>query len=229
MPKDVNFIQHTSHLGWKFKQRGRPIIIDPGLHSKNKSEIWFAIKQRALPTSFNLYSGSAWTVLSRSFSEYAIIGWDNLPRTLLMYFTNTVSTPEFYFQTLVCNSDYKNTTANHDLHYISWDIPPKQHPRNLGPKDFRRMILSSRPFARKFKRNNPVLDKIDRELLYRSSRGGFSYGGWCSKNGKKQKDCLLLQGENYGELRPGAGSRRLKSLLEKILSPKSLSKRQCRL
>ncbi|XVE62485.1 hypothetical protein DITRI_Ditri06bG0121700 [Diplodiscus trichospermus] len=228
LPKDLNFIQHSSHLGWKLDKRGKPIIIDPGLYSLNKSEIWWVIKQRNLPTAFKLYTGSAWTVISRSFAEYSIVGWDNLPRTLLLYYTNFVSSPEGYFQTLICNSqDYKNTTVNHDLHYITWDTPPKQHPRSLGLKDFRRMVLSSRPFARKFKRNDPVLDKIDRELLKRR-KGKFTYGGWCSDNGKKQEACSSFQGENYGVLKPGVGSRRLKTLLTKILSARDFTKRQCR-
>ncbi|KAJ6433998.1 hypothetical protein OIU84_017668 [Salix udensis] len=72
---------------------------------------------------------SAWTILSRSFAEYSVVGWDNLPRTLLLYYTNFVSSPEGYFQTVICNSeDYKNTTANHDLHYITWDTPPEAAP-----------------------------------------------------------------------------------------------------
>ncbi|KAK9006837.1 hypothetical protein V6N11_019168 [Hibiscus sabdariffa] len=134
LPKDLNFIQHTGQLGWKLNKRGKPIIIDPGLYSKNKSEIKWVIKQRALPNAFKLYTGSAWTVISRSFAEYSIVGWDNLPRTLLLYYTNFVSSPEGYFQTLICNSEeYKNTTVNHDLHYITWDNPPKQHPKSLGP------------------------------------------------------------------------------------------------
>lgn len=33
------------------------MIIDPGLYSLNKSEIWWIIKQRNLPTSFKLYTG----------------------------------------------------------------------------------------------------------------------------------------------------------------------------
>ncbi|KAF2288150.1 hypothetical protein GH714_004681 [Hevea brasiliensis] len=137
LPRDLNFIQHSSHLGWKL---------------------------------FSLDN------IVKIFCRDCIVGWDNLPRTLLLYYTNFVSSPEGYFQTLVCNSeDYKNTTANHDLHYITWDTPPKQHPRNLGLKDYRRMILSSRPFARKFKKNDPVLDKIDRELLKRKN-GQFTYG-----------------------------------------------------
>ncbi|XP_004302805.1 PREDICTED: xylosyltransferase 1 [Fragaria vesca subsp. vesca] len=228
LPRDLNFIQHTSHLGWKLNKRGKPITIDPALYSLNKSELWWVIKQRTLPTAFKLYTGSAWTMLSRSFAEYCVVGWDNLPRTLLLYYTNFVSSPEGYFQTLICNSeDYKNTTINHDLHYISWDTPPKQHPRSLGLRDFRRMVQSNRPFARKFKENTPVLKKIDQQLLKRR-RGQFAYGGWCSGKEKTQSLCSGLQSENYGVLRPGPGSRRLKSLLTKLISTRNHQKQQCR-
>lgn len=214
-------------------KRGKPIIIDPALYSRNKSEIWWAIKQRGLPNSFKLYTGSAWMILSRSFAEYCIVGWENLPRTLLLYYTNFVSSPEGYFQTLICNSeDYKNTTINHDLHLISWDNPPRQHPRSLGLKDYRKMILSNRPFARKFKKNDRVLDKIDRELLKRSKWSGrFSYGGWCGGSGSDEQEgrCSELEAENYGVLKPGAGSRRMKTLLTKLVSTRnSNNNRWCR-
>ncbi|CAO2820478.1 unnamed protein product [Amaranthus hypochondriacus] len=231
VPKHLNFIQHTSHLGWKMNKRGKPIIIDPGLYSRNKSEIWWAIKQRGLPTSFKLFTGSAWTVLSRSFSEYCIMGWENLPRTLLLYYTNFVSSPEGYFQTLICNSpEYKNTTINHDLHYITWDNPPRQHPRSLTLKDYRKMVLSNRPFARKFKKNDRVLDKVDRELLNKSKwRGKFSHGAWCGGTKGRRGSCFELKPEMYGELSPGVGARRVKTLLTKLISARNSSNnRWCR-
>ncbi|KAK3015684.1 hypothetical protein RJ639_006619 [Escallonia herrerae] len=156
------------------------------------------------------------------------MGWDNLPRTLLLYYTNFVSTPEGYFQTVICNSDYyKNTGVNHDLHYITWDTPPKQHPRLLGHKDYKRMILSNRPFARKFKHNSLVLDKIDRSILKRRN-GEFTYGGWCSQDGKTHKSCSRLESENYGVLRTGIGSRRLKTLISKLRSVQSFNRRHCK-
>ncbi|KAM1638451.1 hypothetical protein ACFX13_008534 [Malus domestica] len=200
-----------------------------GLGSKTGQEQGFEAVEGHEGDLGNDGVGSAWTILSRSFSEYCIVAWDNLPRTLLLYYTNFVSSPEGYFQTVICNSEgYKNTTVNHDLHYITWDTPPKQHPRSLGLRDFRRMIQSNRPFARKFKKNSPVLNKIDRELLKRH-RGQFAYGGWCSgSNGKTQNVCSSLQSENYGVLRPGPGSRRLKSLLTKLLSTRNFKKQQCR-
>ncbi|KAJ9548037.1 hypothetical protein OSB04_020580 [Centaurea solstitialis] len=209
-------------------KRGKPIMIDPGLYSSNKSDIWWVIKQRSLPTAFKLYTGSAWTILSRSFAEYCIIGWENLPRTLLLYYTNFVSSPEGYFQTVICNSkDYKNTTVNHDLHYITWDTPPKQHPRLLGPRDYRKMVQSSRPFARKFKHKNVVLDRIDRELLKRRPNH-FSHGGWCSESGGKGNTCSSLHIDGFGVLRPGPGARRLRTLLTKLTSKPNFSRHQCR-
>lgn len=93
-------------------------------------------------------AGSAWMALSRSLVEYSIWGWDNLPRTVLMYYSNFISSPEGYFHTVVCNAEeFKNTTVNHDLHYISWDNPPKQHPHYLTLDDLDRMIASDAPFA----------------------------------------------------------------------------------
>jgi hypothetical protein len=97
------------------------------------------------------------------------MGWDNLPRILLMYYTNFVSSPEGYFHTLICNSqEFKNTTVNHDLHYIAWDTPPKQHPLSLSLKDFQNMTRSGAPFARKFDKDDPVLNFIDKQLLGRT-------------------------------------------------------------
>ncbi|KAJ0973973.1 hypothetical protein J5N97_015938 [Dioscorea zingiberensis] len=125
---------------------------------------------------------------TRSFAECRILGWDNLPRTLLLYYTNFISLP------VVCNSDeYKNTTVNHDLHYIAWDAPPKQHPLSYSLRGSSRGMI--------------------RELL-QWRKGQFSYGGWCS-GGKNGKCSGSIVEDNMGELRPGQGSRRLKALLTK--------------
>ncbi|KAJ1687372.1 hypothetical protein LUZ63_018762 [Rhynchospora breviuscula] len=227
LPRDLNFVQHTSRLGWKIKKRAKPIMLDPALSETNKTEIIWLTQNRTVPTAFKLFTGSAWTVLSRSFAEYFIVGWDNLPRTLLLYYANFVSSPEGYFQTLICNSrEYRNTTVNHDLHYIMWDTPPKQHPLNLGIKDYRKMVLSGRVFARKFKKNDPVLDKIDKELLRRKGLQ-FTFGGWCYEDEKKMCTNSPSKGA-IGVLKPGAGSRRLRSLLTKIASGKNFRQRQCK-
>ncbi|PIN03778.1 Branching enzyme [Handroanthus impetiginosus] len=207
LKRELNFVEHTSRLDWKATHRAMPLIIDPGLYRTTKSQIFWVTPKRNLPTAFKLFTGSAWMILSRAFVEYCIWGWDNLPRTLLMYYSNFVSSPEFYFQTVICNTpQFIPTVVNHDMHYISWDIPPKQHPLTLSLNNTAKMIRSGAAFARKFKQDTPVLDKIDKELLGRR-KGSFTPGGWCA--GKP----FCSKVGNPTKLKPGPGAERLQSLI----------------
>jgi len=105
-------------------QRARPLIVDPGLYGSKKQDIFWASPKRELPTAFKLFTGSAWVALSRDFVEYTVWGWDNLPRTLLMYFSNTLDAAEFYFQTVMANSPrFRDSTVNHSVRF---DVPPPQ-------------------------------------------------------------------------------------------------------
>ncbi|OVA13902.1 Glycosyl transferase [Macleaya cordata] len=224
LSRNLNFIEHTQIMGWKVNQRAKPIIIDPGLYLSKKSDIFWTTQRRSLPTSFKLFQGSAWVTLTRSFLEYSIWGWDNLPRTVLMYYTNFVSSPEGYFHTVICNTEeFRQTAISHDLHYIAWDTPPKQHPLSLTMKDFNNMVKSGAPFARKFAKNDPVLDKIDQELLGRSE-GRFVPGAWCIGSVEGGADPCSLRG-NHSVFRPGPGAERLRGLVQKLLSENSENKR----
>lgn len=44
-------------------------------------------------------------------------GWDNFPRLLLMFHATVLSSPESYFQTLVCNSKFKTKVVNTSLRF----------------------------------------------------------------------------------------------------------------
>lgn len=168
-------------------------------------------------------------VLTRSFLEFCVLGWDNLPRTLLMYYTNFLSSPEGYFHTVVCNhKDYQNTTVNHDLHYIRWDNPPKQHPLYLKLEHFDDMVESGAPFARKFEKDDPVLNKIDKELLRRPS-GRFTPGGWCAGNPVlgKEKVPSVIYGSSDA-IKPSVSSKRLEKLVLKLLSSENFRSKQCK-
>jgi hypothetical protein len=172
-------------------------------------------------------SGSAWVVLTKSFLEFCVWGWDNLPRTLLMYYTNFISSPEGYFQTVVCNhKDYQNTTVNHDLHYIRWNNPPKENPINLTLEHFDDMVQSGAPFARQFAKDAPVLDKIDEELLRRSD-GQFTPGGWCVGSSVLGKDPCVVYG-NPNAVKPTVNSKRLEKLIVKLLDSENFRSKQCK-
>lgn len=160
--------------------------------------------------------------LSREFVEFCICGWDNLPRVLLMYYSNFISSPEGYFQTVICNSpDFNGTIVNHDLHYISWDIPPRQHPHTLSLNDIGKMISSNAPFARKFDKDDPVLDKIDDELLHRVKQWVIP-GGWCSG------EPLCSDVADELKLKPGPGSEKLALLMERLFSSEKFIINQCK-
>ncbi|KAE9466544.1 hypothetical protein C3L33_01549, partial [Rhododendron williamsianum] len=138
---------------WDWNQRAKPVIVDPGLYMAKKADILRVTQRRSMPTAFKLFGGSAWMALSRPFIDYCIWGWDNLPRTVLMYYANFISSPEGYFHTVICNAEeFRNTTVNSDLHFISWDNPPKQHPCYLTVDNMTKMVDSNAPFARKFRR-----------------------------------------------------------------------------
>ncbi|KAM0944898.1 putative glycosyl transferase, family 14, beta-glucuronosyltransferase GlcAT14A/B/C [Dioscorea sansibarensis] len=221
-----NFIEHTSDIGWKETQRARPVIIDPGLYNLRKSDLFWVSEQRDVPSAFRLFTGSAWMMLTHQFIEFCLWGWDNLPRTVLMYYANFISSPEGYFHTVICNADeFRNTTVNHDLHFISWDNPPKQHPHFLSLNDFQRMIDSNAPFARKFGRDDPVLDKIDTEILGRDP-GGFVPGGWHDIFKENATDHYYTVNK-VDDLRPGHGAERLKTLVLGLLSQDDFDLKHC--
>ncbi|KAF7823039.1 beta-glucuronosyltransferase GlcAT14A-like [Senna tora] len=223
LSRDINFMEHSHIAGWKLHHRARPIIIDPALYLSKKSNLAWTTQRRSLPTSFKLFTGSAWVVLTRQFVEYCIWGWDNLPRTILMYYTNFLSSPEGYFHTVICNNEeFKHTVVSHDLHYIAWDFPPKQHPISLTMKDFDKMVKSKAPFARKFAKDDPVLDKIDKELLRRTHR--FAPGAWCIGSSEGGADPCSLRG-NDTEFRPGPGADRLHELFQTLFE--DFQSKQC--
>ncbi|XP_057970891.1 beta-glucuronosyltransferase GlcAT14C [Malania oleifera] len=227
LPRDLNFLEHTSTINWKEYQRARPIIIDPGLYRSKKSGVFWAKEKRTMPSSFKLFMGSAWVVLTKSFLEFCVWGWDNLPRTLFMYYTNVLSSPEGYFHTVICNhKDFQNTTVNHDLHYIRWDNPPKQHPITLTVDHFDDMVRSGAPFARKFAKDDPVLNKIDEKLLKRLG-GRFAPGGWCVGNSDMGRDPCVVYG-SPNAIKPTMNSKRLENLLLKLLDSENFRAKQCK-
>ncbi|KAL0681064.1 hypothetical protein Bca4012_047911 [Brassica carinata] len=226
LPRDLNFIDHTSNIGWKESHRAKPIIIDPGLYMSKKADVFWVSQKRSMPTAFKLFTGSAWMMLSRPFVDYFIWGWDNLPRIVLMYYANFLSSPEGYFHTVICNAkEFTNTTVNSDLHFISWDNPPKQHPHHLTLDDFDRMVDSNAPFARKFRRDEPVLDKIDSELLSRRP-GMVTPGGWCIGTRENGSDPCAEIGDT-SVIKPGSGAKRVEKLVTYLLSNENFRPRQC--
>jgi len=139
-----------------------------------------------------------------------------------MYYTNFLSSPEGYFQTVACNApEWAKTLVNSDLHYIAWDVPPKQHPHVLNINDTDKMVESGAAFARKFKQDDPALDWIDKMIL-RKRNGLFPLGGWCTGRPK----CSEIG--NIYKLKPGPGSQRLHRLVAGLTLKAKSGEDQCK-
>lgn len=144
-------------------------------------------------------------VLSRNFLEYCIKGWDNLPRILLLYYSNFIHSKESYFHTVICNSNqFQNTTINHDLRFMLDLKPPHQF--------FDKMADSGAPFVHGFNTNDTELDRIDRELLGGSLLDRQSF----------------LSYRLPGLIRPTTMSRKMERLLLRLLEPENFRTKQCK-
>ncbi|GMI75153.1 hypothetical protein like AT1G71070 [Hibiscus trionum] len=225
--RDLNFIDHTSDLGWKVDQRFQPIVVDPALYLARKTKIFHATEKRPLPTAFKIFTGSPWVVLSRSFLEFCILGWDNLPRTLLMYFNNVMLSEESYFQTVICNSpEFKNTTVNGDLRYMIWDNPPKMEPHHLHVSDYDQMVQSGAAFARMFQENDPVLDMVDEKILKRGQKQAAS-GAWCTGRNSWWSDPCTQWGD-VNVVEPGPQAKKFSETITNLLDAWNSQSNQCK-
>ncbi|KAF5959466.1 hypothetical protein HYC85_000675 [Camellia sinensis] len=158
-------------------QRIMEVIVDPGLYLASKGRMFTGNKKRTLPNAYRFFTdkllfhsmltwnrvwwsdaGSPHVILSRKLVEFAILGWDNLPRKLLLFFSNTKYSQRDYFQTLACNSkDFSKTVVNSNLRFTVYEDDPP----DLSVTDLEKMLSSGAAFAGNFRANNPVLDKID--------------------------------------------------------------------
>ncbi|MBA0823736.1 hypothetical protein Goarm_020445, partial [Gossypium armourianum] len=58
--RDLNFIDHTSDLGWKEDQRVLPIVVDPGIYLARRTKIFHATQKRLMPDAFKVFTGKVY-------------------------------------------------------------------------------------------------------------------------------------------------------------------------
>ncbi|KAK9160135.1 hypothetical protein Syun_006476 [Stephania yunnanensis] len=200
-PKELNFVNHSSYIGWRESRRLKPIVVDPGLYLSENSDVFYGTQKRLLPSAFRQFTKDRSDVLVKyPFGA------------------------SHYFQTVLCNSrEFKRTVVNHNLQYSSGDEFTNSEQRRIGTKDFNQLIQSGAAFASEFTLDDPVLDQIDREVLNRKP-GRIAPGGWCL--GNDNEDPCKVWGDS-DILRPGPGARRLEKLMVKLLSNDTLLNQRC--
>lgn len=173
-------------------------------------------------------------ILTRAFMEYCVKGWDNLPRKLLMFFSNVAYPLESYFHTVLCNShEFQNTTVDNNLMYSLWDTDPYES-QLLDMSNYDAMLETGAAFARPFSEGEVVLEKIDDLILNRSSNG-LVQGEWCS-NSEKNKTTMVSETEeewctqsgDVDAVKPGPFGIKLKTVLAEIVNTMKVRTSQCK-
>ncbi|CAH1419982.1 unnamed protein product [Lactuca virosa] len=169
LPRDLNFVHFANTSVSDVNERVKRVVVDPNVYERKNSPIFYATGSRNAPNMFKIVAGSPWVILSRSFIEFCVEGWDNFPRKLLMYMSNVESPLELYFQTVICNSPgFQNMTIDNDLRYVT--------SKNDTLNKMGEMAIVARPFKKED--DDGLMQEIDTNILKRCGNG-IVRGKWC--------------------------------------------------
>uniref|UniRef100_UPI002368A394 beta-1,6-N-acetylglucosaminyltransferase n=1 Tax=Bacillus hominis TaxID=2817478 RepID=UPI002368A394 len=106
------------------------------------------------------YHGSSWFCIPLDVAKYII---EFLEQNSWYYylFKYALCPDEWFFQTIIMNSDFKCQVINNNLVYLRWgeDYTNKNHPIVFTLKDVDSIESSNQYFARKFDRS------VDEEVI----------------------------------------------------------------
>lgn len=107
------------------------------------------IKRKNLNTYFNcIYGGGTWWSLTREALEYVV--YNPKSNIYLKRMRYCFCSEEIYFQSILMNSNLKQTIKNNNLRYIDWESNRGGIPSFLDKTDFNKIINQDYLFARKF-------------------------------------------------------------------------------
>jgi hypothetical protein len=126
--------------------------------------------RRRLPGGLVPYGGEAWVVLSRAAATH-IAEFARRNTRFVRFFEHVLHPDEIFFQTILMNSELRDTVVNDHLRYVDWTTDPG-HPAVLTTSEFPTLIESRKLFARKFDDtvDAAILDLLD-DHIYREAVG----------------------------------------------------------
>ncbi|QOY34910.1 beta-1,6-N-acetylglucosaminyltransferase [Anaerobacillus isosaccharinicus] len=103
------------------------------------------------PKDYSFYVGSQWFTIPFDVASYIMKFLDE-NEWYRDYFENTMCPDEWFFQTLIMNSHYKENVVNNNLFYFNWGatFSDRNSPLDLTMEDMSAMEESGQYFARKF-------------------------------------------------------------------------------
>ena len=133
------------------------------LNRKIRELIYF-LNPAKRTTPKNIYYGSSWWNLTNDAIKYILDYVEQNPN-YLKRFNYTWGCDEFFFQSILINSNFKNNCVNDCLRYLVWNGGT---PFNLIMKDYDdiKNNINDNLFARKFDENidNDIIDKLYKDL-----------------------------------------------------------------
>ena len=118
----------------------------------------FSIIKRLNPANVQYYFGSQWWCLNDAMVKWIYNFLENYPEYIKL-FKHSLCPDECFFQTLVMNSPFANTTKPY-LHYIKWE-KGKSSPKTLTTIDYEELKKTEKLIARRFDIN------VDAEIIER--------------------------------------------------------------
>lgn len=122
----------------------------------------FPLIKRTTPE--NIYYGSQWWNLTNNAIKY-ILDYTKQNPNFLKRFNYTWGSDEFYFQSILLNSEFNNNCINDNLRYLIWGVGT---PINFTIKDYDdiKNNINNNIFSRKFDENfdNDIIDKLYKDL-----------------------------------------------------------------
>ena len=119
--------------------------------------------RRRLPDGLEPYGGSAYWCLSSTLVHF-VHGFLSENPDYVRFFQHVFVPDELFFQTIIMNSELRDTVENDDLRYLDWSREPA--PAILTVADLRTLVAAPQLFARKFDEtvDAEILDALDRHL-----------------------------------------------------------------
>ncbi len=123
------------------------------------------VYKRTLPNNLKPFGRSQWFTLTPAMCKY-VLNYLQEHESVKKFFKLSWGADETLFQTILCNSHFKDLLINNNQRYIDWS-ERKANPKILKMEDAEAISKSDKLFARKFdeKIDAGILDYIDQKIL----------------------------------------------------------------
>jgi hypothetical protein len=165
LSEPVSFVHHTALPRPKWRGGGldrveHVWIAQPGRRRNGKPLLRLPLRRRR--PRIPLYGGSGWFVLHRDARELLLDRRATKPARRALRWARLPE--EMFVQTALANSPLSSRLVNRGLHFTDWSSGGRS-PGVLTETNWAALVESPALFARKFAPDDPLLDRIDRELL----------------------------------------------------------------